>query len=1485
MSKHDKSNSHKEKTVEETYKKKELREHIYTIPDMWIGGIEKDTIPMWIYNDETNKIVFNDITFVPGFYKLFDEALVNARDHQVENKACNLIKVNVNKEEGWISVMNNGSGIPVAMHSEYKMWVPEFIFGELMTSSNYDRKGKTTGGKNGVGIKVVNIFSKKFIIETVCTKNKKKYTQEFRDNMTVKDKPIIKDIGKEDKAYTKVTYYPDYERFSMKGLSNDIVHLMKKRTYDMSACTRPDVKVYFNDELVKVKKFQDFIKLHYDKEPNMVYEEVNDRWKVGIVFNPDAGGNQVSLVNGIWTYKGGTHVDYVMKQVIKKVQDHVEKQVKNLKVKPLQIQEHLDIFVDSVINDPQFKSQTKEELVTKVSEFGSKCDIDNLFMKKLFETTKLIDLVIKNAQFKEMTALKKTDGKKVSNIRDIEKLEDAKWAGTTKSKQTRLILTEGDSAKSYALSGIAVVGNERFGVFPLRGKLPNARKAKPQELLKNKELTNLKKILGLKQGAIYADIGKLRYGGIIILTDQDSVVGDTPLLLLDEENMIDIRRIDELCYEWIEHDGKEVSLADYKVWTEKGWTKVVKVIRHQVTKNIYRVITSTGIVDVTEDHSLLREDGTKISPKECSIGQTLLHSFPNFNKEPTTYSQEYIEYDSIKHSRKIPKDILNAPFEVRDSFCEQYMDHWFDKEECFVTDDKVEAQKFFFLCSSGKFMPSIEYQKNKYILHFGRGCDEKDNEILNIIDLGNSTQYVYDLETENHHFQAGIGQMIVHNTDGDHIKGLIINLFNTFWPELVAMEGFIQTISTPLLKAFKKTDKKKKNPKVFFNMVEYENWVKNELKGDLTGWEIKYYKGLGTSKENEAAEIFAELETRIISFTWEPNKSGSKKGSKNDEPKKGSKKEASESESDGEPEDSPKKGSKKSKDEDEGEEDVNSRLERKLEEKRNDVIYNSQSYDAITLAFDEARVNDRKNWLAKYDKNNIIDFTKQKISYSEFINKGLIHFSNYDNIRSIPSIVDGLKPSQRKILHMCFKNDQKTEIKVAQLAADVAKHTAYKHGEKSLEEAIVCMAQNFVGSNNINLLFPSGNFGHRKQGGKEAAQSRYIFTRLETIVSKIFRKEDFSILNYLEDEGDIVEPEYFLPIIPMVLVNGASGIGTGFSTTIPNYNPLDIAENILRLMENKTIKKMIPHYYGFKGKIESISESQFKVSGVYKITDENTVRISELPIAGNLCWIEKYEDFLKKELPDAVKKDKKGNKKESKSKIINYHSDSTNNKVDFKVIFKGSELQKLVKKKQASEQDEIEKQLKLSSKISTTNMYLYNEKHNITKYESPEDILTNFYEFRLSKYEIRRKHHLKMLNNELKILEYKVKFINDVIEDRIIIKKKKQEEIIEKLVKRSYPKMSYDLEATEEEKSYKYLTAMALFSLTKEKIEELNKEYEAKKTEYDDYNSTTSLELWKREIDEFIKHYKEWLVERQEEELVVKLKPKKDTTKTKSKSK
>eukprot|EP00828_Plagiopyla_frontata_P035759 TRINITY_DN47367_c0_g1_i2.p2 TRINITY_DN47367_c0_g1~~TRINITY_DN47367_c0_g1_i2.p2 ORF type:complete len:190 (-),score=24.39 TRINITY_DN47367_c0_g1_i2:586-1155(-) len=174
----------------------------------------------------------------------------------------------------------------------------------------------------------------------------------------------------------------------------------------------------------------------------------------------------------------------------------------------------------------------------------------------------------------------------------------------------------------------------------------------------------------------------------------------------------------------------------------------------------------------------------------------------------------------------------------------------------------------------------------------------------------------------------------------------------------------------------------------------------------------------------------------------------------------------------------------------------------------------------------------------------------------------MIVFSVSDNLRSIPCICDGFKPGQRKILYSCFLKRLKSEIKVAQLSGYVSEKSAYHHGEVSLQQTIIGLAQRFVGSNNISLLDPNGQFGTRDVGGKDAASARYIFTNLSGIARKIFVEEDDHIVNYLEDDGERVEPEWYMPVIPMCLVNGAEGIGTGWSTSIPNYNYKVIANEI-----------------------------------------------------------------------------------------------------------------------------------------------------------------------------------------------------------------------------------------------------------------------------------------------------------------------------------
>ena len=177
------------------------------------------------------------------------------------------------------------------------------------------------------------------------------------------------------------------------------------------------------------------------------------------------------------------------------------------------------------------------------------------------------------------------------------------------------------------------------------------------------------------------------------------------------------------------------------------------------------------------------------------------------------------------------------------------------------------------------------------------------------------------------------------------------------------------------------------------------------------------------------------------------------------------------------------------------------------------------------------------------------------VSYQDFVNKELVLFSNLDNERSIPCVVDGFKPGQRKVMFTCLKRNDKREVKVAQLAGSVGEMSAYHHGEASLMGTIIGLAQDFVGSNNINLLMPIGQFGTRLAGGKDHASPRYIFTQMSPLTRLIFNANDDPLLKYLNEDNQRIEPEWYMPIIPMVLVNGADGIGTGWMTKIPNYNP------------------------------------------------------------------------------------------------------------------------------------------------------------------------------------------------------------------------------------------------------------------------------------------------------------------------------------------
>lgn len=1094
------------------YEKVTQREHVLIRPGMYIGSVTKTKEPMWIH--EKSNIVSREISFIPGLYKIFDEILVNARDHSVNDKTCNSIKIEVNVDEGYFSIYNNGdNGIPVKEHEKHKTLIPSMIFGELLTSSNYDdSKKRTTGGLNGLGSKVCSVWSKKFIVEVQDKTNKKHFHQIWEDNMSVINPAKV--TSNSTKSWVKVTCYPDLERFKLKSLKAHLP-LFQKRAYDL-AFTTGKVKVKFNGEEIKIKNMQEYMDLYFP-DTDKIVETSNERMKIGCVYLPDVGHEAISFVNGICTYRGGSHCNYIVDMVIKSlINDYIKKKNKDVKVTPSLVKENLIFFIDSIIDNPAFSSQSKETLTTKVSDFGTSYKLNKTFMTKLSKSG-IVQQIISFAKMKEASKMTKTDGKKTSSVRGIPKLEDANKAGTKASRNCGLYLAEGDSALSMILSGLKSRDRNYYGAFPLKGKLLNVREASVKQIMDNDEISNLKKIIGLRNDFKYEDdeeFNTLRYGKVIILCDAD--------------------------------------------------------------------------------------------------------------------------------------------------------------------------------------------------------------------------------------------------VDGSHIKGLIMNMFHTLWPALLKREGFITTMNTPIVKATKGKEIIK-----FYNLTDYENWKQKNNNGK--GYYIKYYKGLGTSDSKEAKEYFEDIEGSLIDYTWDDESSKIKGKDKSDE--------------------------------------------------------------AIELAFSKELADRRKTWLINYDKNQILDSNEKKITVPDFIHKDLIHFSNDDTQRSIPSLVDGLKPSQRKILYGAYlRGLEKDQVKVAQLAGFVSDRVAYHHGEASLMGAIIGMAQNYVGSNNLNVLEPKGMFGSRYSGGKDHASPRYIWTKLEKVTPLIFRKEDNPILDYINDDGQIVEPEYYLPIIPMILVNGATGIGTGFSTSIPCYHPQDLIEILLKLINGEKYKKIHPYYNKFTGKIKKINTTSYEVHGIYKVdSKKNTIEVSELPVGE---WTSNYKQYLEKML-------------DSDNNFTSYDNNSTDEKVLINLKFK-------------SIPKDLDKKLKIIRKINLTNLHAYTDKGNIQKFKNIDEIILNYYTVRLDGYYKRKEYLLNIYKHHLDLISYKVKFIKEIIGKTIKINNRKKSDIENSLEKKDYPKMGRNLE---DEKSYDYLLSMNLYSLTKEKIDELEKQEKDKQTLYNNLKKTSPEELWKselKELDEYL---------------------------------
>jgi len=1096
------------KTIEERFIHLEQRDQILLRPDTQIGTIITEDRNIFVVDNvndiENVKIVNKSVKYNPGFFKIIDEVLTNASDHFIRTGQVKSIKVTTKDDH--IIIENDGPGIPVVIHKEQKMYVPEMTFGLLQTSENYDDTvDRTWGGRNGIGAKLTNIFSKKFIVETAD--GKKKYYQEFSENMSKKTKPKI---GKLKKNYTRITFYPDFERFEMDGIDDETKSVIIRRCIDIAVYCQ-GIKVFYNGVQIPVKNFKDYMKMFVDETAELFTEKLDDKWEIGISGSIDGGFNQVSMVNGISTYNGGTHVNSIVNQLTKSTQEILSKKYKKLNIKSNDIKNNIFLFVNTKIINPTFHEQAKETLTSKIN--GDVPEISEKLIKQ-FSNSKIIEKVIDFLRLKEQLDTKKEIGKHKIKIG---KLEDAKKAGTYESDKCFLMLCEGDSASNQVIAGLSEVDSSYYGIFPLKGKPLNVRETNLQKVRVNEEIKNIISILGLEFGKKYKDTSGLRYGKVVFFSDQD--------------------------------------------------------------------------------------------------------------------------------------------------------------------------------------------------------------------------------------------------VDGAHIKGLLINLIDTFWPELLKLD-FIYEFVTPIMKIYDD----KKYIRYFYRLGD---WNKYKVENNVNKYHKKYFKGLGTIEDQEMKNFFKNIKKHLIRFHYD----------------------------------------------------------KKVD-----------TEDLIDLVFEKKRSDDRKEWMKSYTPTDIIDKFVTKQTYDKFINSELMEWSMEDNKRMIPNIMDGFKPVQRKILYVFHKENIKGETKVISLSGSLMKSAAYHNGDASSNKAIISMAQNFVGSNNINLILGKGNFGSRLKGGSNAASPRYIYTKLSDITPYIFKKEDNDILTYQNDDGFPIEPIFYVPIIPMILVNGGTGIGSGYSSNIPSYNPVDIVTYLLKKI--KGVKKNIelkPYAKDFKGELILDKENNRYVSkGIITKMSDYIYDITELPLG---TWNDSYYEFLDDLSND--KKDPKTNKLIRKAYVREWVKDGNDKDVKIKVYLHKDVPKEFIKN--------YWKSLKMETYISLSNMHLFDENQKIQKYDTQYDIIDKYFTVRLEYYEKRKQFQIKKLKYDIDIIINRIQFVKEVIEDRLKINKRGREQIETDLTKLKLMKV---------DDSYSYLLNMSIVSLTKEKIVELKEELDRTKDKCKILESTPIENIWMDELNELKKKLK-----------------------------
>jgi DNA topoisomerase II len=1396
------SSSKSNRSIEEMYQRKTPVEHVLLRPGMYIGSVVRqkaDTSSSWIFDFEKQRMIKQQkLYYCPGLLKLFDEILVNACDNKQRDPTMSRLEVTIdNDDDGFnekkpftISILNDGKGIPVVLHAKEKVYVPDLIFGTLLTGSNFSSTSNTkrntdssstlqevggsnnelsmTGGQHGYGAKLTNIFSSEFIVETADCERGLFYKQIWRNNMMERSEPIISPLKSSIKRdFTRITFKPDLKRFDDAkmvdiGVDMGTVALMKRRVVDSCGTLGNNnissVKVLLNGKEINATTFEEYCAL-YMPIPTIRLDN-----------------SQHSLSVSTKTISDST---------------------------------------PTLIEEGNIKGTKTGAAVSEMaSGLNPKDAANNLSLMNYLRVNKRLEIVLSPAGFRISGSGTSRKEIVIEDTSDSSFLNSKKTLKKTLSKDETLFTAT--DLESYNTPGSVSFMNSMH--TPRGGTHVNiVLEAVSRQLSEH----IIRRVKALKRGD---DEGLLRvvrhhlgsgFTGSDLDIDAFSV---TPALVRQHLRLYVNARMEGPSFD---SQSKEqlVSAPEAVVAAlggkpvdsnaSVGWLELPDKWIRQVADQ------PGGISDAVFGGLLVR------------AGADLARSLKKATRG-----------GSDAKIRSIPKleDANYAGSTRRAHECTLIVTEGDSAKALAVAGLAVVGRDYYGVFPLRGKLLNVRDVSVKAALE-----NAEVAALVAILGLDFKKSYTGLAPVDRGLRYGRVMIMADQDVDGSHIKGLLVNLFHTYWPQLLSSVGegtsFLEQFITPIIKA----KQGEKNIREFFSIRDFETWRKggsvanttcstpmvttktslsttkgkkkvsidtstnqgeNNDKYKLTEpgealrgrWTIKYYKGLGTSTSTEGRTYFSSLQRHRKPFVWGSSLDGS----------------------------------------------------------------------VIDMAFNKDRVEDRKAWISSSSAFGSVTSTTtplsnpvqpsfvefESVSFSDFINRELIEFSLADLIRSIPSVLDGLKPSQRKVLWACFKragtarsgkslssatDDEATdepnetglgvsttslktstitnhetilstisassasvgsEIKVAQLAGYVAEHTAYHHGEASLTATIVAMAQDFVGSNNLNLLQPLGQFGTRLQGGKDAASARYIFTKLSPLARLLFPASDDDLLVRRDDDGQLVEPVTFLPVIPLVLVNGASGIGTGWSTGVPMYNPLQITEAVSAALdrgwhiatpsqEKEPPFELLPWWRGFRGEIDTrAGDDGYVTHGIASIEDSElnegsgvTIRIRELPIGR---WTEDYKVFLQGLVNENLLKS-----------FREYHTESS---VDFVLQLAPEAIDKLALNGGAWAspriQDSLRRFFKLSSPLSTRNMHLFDVYGKIRRYTSPWGIIQDFMIPRGAAYAARRIKLEGFYSEQLLRAQARARFLSDVVSGLLVVNRRPRADIEAELWNRGFPTSS-----------------------------------------------------------------------------------------------